>query len=64
MSRLRIFPDANPDAPEFTSHDGAEIARELAKIGVHFERWQASQPVAAGRPPKRCWPPTRPTSTA
>src|SRR5690606_17548002 len=48
MSRLRIFSDTNPDAPDFTSHDGDEIARELAKIGVRFERWQASQPVAAG----------------
>ena len=48
MSRLRIFSDTNPDAPEFTSHDGDEIARELAKIGVHFERWQASRPVKAG----------------
>ena len=51
MSRLRIFSDANPDAPEFASHDGGEIARELARIGVHFERWQASQPVAAGASP-------------
>src|SRR5690606_25060493 len=53
MSRLRIFADANPDAPEFTSHDGEEIARELARIGVHFERWQASQPVEAGATPEQ-----------
>src|SRR5690606_12718702 len=53
MSRLRIFPDANPEAPEFTSHDGEEIARELARIGVHFERWQASQPVEAGATPEQ-----------
>jgi len=53
MSRLRIFSDANPDSPEFASQDGDEIARELAKIGVHFERWQASQPVQAGAPPEQ-----------
>ena len=48
MSRLRIFADDAPDVPLLTSHDGDEIARELARIGVTFERWQASQPVAAG----------------
>lgn len=48
MSRLRIFADDAPDTPLLTSHDGDEIARELAKIGVTFERWQASQPVEAG----------------
>ena len=48
MSRLRIFSDTAPDAPEFSSRDGAEIAHELGKIGVRFERWQASRPVEAG----------------
>ena len=48
MSRLRIFADDAPDVPLLTSHDGDEIARELATIGVTFERWQASQPVAPG----------------
>lgn len=52
MSRLRIFSEHDPSTPEFTSHDGDEIARELAKIGVRFERWTASQPVSAGAPPK------------
>src|SRR5690606_17309213 len=42
MSRLRIFSDPSPDAPDVTGHDGDGIARELAKIGVRFERWQAS----------------------
>ncbi len=53
MSRLRIFADDAPDAPEFTSHDGDAIARELAKIGVTFERWQASQPIEAGATPEQ-----------
>ncbi len=48
MSRLRIFADNAPDAPEFVSHDGDAIARELNKIGVTFERWQANQPIKAG----------------
>ena len=48
MSRLRIFPDTRPDAPEFDSRDGDAIARELQRIGVSFERWQAIQPIQAG----------------
>ena len=51
MSRLRIFSENHPDTPEFSSHDGAEIARELAKINVTFERWQAAQPIAPGASP-------------
>jgi len=52
MSRLRIFPDDAPDTPEFASSDGDAIARELAKIGVTFERWQAAQPIAPGASPE------------
>ncbi|WP_242107328.1 1,2-dihydroxy-3-keto-5-methylthiopentene dioxygenase [Luteimonas aquatica] len=48
MSRLRIFADDAPDRPEFVSHDGEAIARELARIGVTFERWQADRPIQAG----------------
>lgn len=48
MSRLRIFADDVPGAPLLDTGDGDAIARELAAIGVTFERWQASQPVAAG----------------
>ncbi len=48
MSRLRIFADTAPDTPEFESRDGDAIARELDRIGVTFERWNASQPVTAG----------------
>lgn len=51
MSRLRIFADDAPDNPQFTSHDGDAIASELAKIGVTFERWKASQPVEPGASP-------------
>ena len=48
MSRLRIFADTQPDAPEFDSRDSNAITRELERIGVTFERWQATQPVQAG----------------
>ena len=48
MSRLRIFADDVPETPEFESRDVDAIARELARIGVTFERWQASKPIAAG----------------
>ncbi|MEZ0469944.1 1,2-dihydroxy-3-keto-5-methylthiopentene dioxygenase [Luteimonas salinilitoris] len=46
MSRLRIFAEDAPQAPELVTRDGDEIARELRKIGVAFERWQATQPIA------------------
>jgi 1,2-dihydroxy-3-keto-5-methylthiopentene dioxygenase len=48
MSRLRIFADDTPGAPTFESRDGDAIARELARIGVTFERWQANNSVAPG----------------
>ncbi len=52
MSRLRIFADDAPDTPQFNSSDGGDIARELQKIGVTFERWHASQPVQPGATPE------------
>ena len=48
MSRLRIFPADAPDAPELVTEDGDEIARELGRIGVTFERWQANAPIQPG----------------
>lgn len=53
MSRLRIFEENNPDTPLFDSQDGAQIAAELRKIGVAFERWQANQPIAPGASPEQ-----------
>lgn len=52
MSRLRIFHESTPDQPELSTTDLAEIQRELAPIGVGFERWEASKPVQAGDPPE------------
>lgn len=48
MSRLRIFDAEQPqNAPE-AHDDHPAIARELAKVGVRFEQWEANQPVAPG----------------
>ena len=51
MSRLRIFEEEHPDAPVLTTSDQAEMARELARIGVGFEQWQATQTIAPGASP-------------
>ena len=48
MSRLRIFADDHPDQPLLSTSDQAEMARELSRIGVAFEQWQATQPVTPG----------------
>jgi 1,2-dihydroxy-3-keto-5-methylthiopentene dioxygenase len=48
MSRLRVFDESTPQSSlaEYSSH--AAIADELAKVGVRFEQWEASQPIAPG----------------
>jgi len=47
MSRLRIYDDSRADAlATFDTH--ADIARELGRVGVRFEQWQANQPIAPG----------------
>jgi 1,2-dihydroxy-3-keto-5-methylthiopentene dioxygenase len=48
MSRLRIFNAEQPQNPSSVHEDHAGIARELAKVGVRFEQWEASQPVVPG----------------
>jgi len=52
MSRLRIFEEEHPDRPLLRTDDRAAIARELEPIGVAFEQWEATQPVAPGDPPE------------
>lgn len=46
MSRLTIYPDNNPKKFELDTTDGAEITKALNKIGVRFERWEASRQLA------------------
>jgi 1,2-dihydroxy-3-keto-5-methylthiopentene dioxygenase len=45
---LRIFDEDSPRVPLREVTDGTEIARELAAIGVRFERFAAAGPVPAG----------------
>lgn len=52
MSRLRIFPDDDPALILISTSDQAEMARQLADIGVRFEQWQANAPVAPGAEPE------------
>jgi 1,2-dihydroxy-3-keto-5-methylthiopentene dioxygenase len=51
MSRLRVFAEDHPDEPVLATSDHAGMARELAKIGVTFEQWQATQAIAPGASP-------------
>jgi len=50
MSRLRIFNDDTPDSPMLATADRAAMAEALQRIGVGFEQWDASKPVAPGDP--------------
>jgi len=53
MSRLRIFANDAPHTPLLGTEDPARIRAELEPIGVDFQRWEASAPVAAGGPPEK-----------
>ena len=53
MSRLRIFNEDTPTSPRLATDDHAEMARELSKIGVTFEQWQAAQPIVPGDTPEK-----------
>ena len=48
MSQLRIYQDTQAAAPLATHVQHADIARELDRVGVRFERWEANQPVVPG----------------
>ena len=48
MSELRIYQDTRAEAPLETYAQHTDIARELARVGVRFEQWQASQPIVPG----------------
>jgi len=52
MSRLRIFAEEHPDEALLSTSDRAAMARELARIGVTFEQWQATRAIAPGAPPE------------
>lgn len=48
MSALRIFEADRPSKPILDTAESAIIARELSRIGVRFERWQAGQAAGSG----------------
>ncbi len=48
MSRLRIFDETRPQSPLAVIDEHVAMAAELGKVGVRFERWDASQPIAPG----------------
>ena len=48
MSQLRIFAEHDGDAHIETHTSHADIAEALRMIGVRFEQWQATQPIAPG----------------
>ncbi|QTF07345.1 acireductone dioxygenase [Brenneria izadpanahii] len=47
MSALTIFSDSDASQPIWQSQDAEAIRRQLADIGVRFERWQANQTLSA-----------------
>ena len=48
MSRLRIYDETQPHIPLEEYHDHAGIGRVLSLVGIRFEQWQTSQPIAPG----------------
>jgi 1,2-dihydroxy-3-keto-5-methylthiopentene dioxygenase len=52
MSRLRIFPEHDPAHPSVSTTVQAEIAAELARIGVTFEQWAAAEDLPPGATPE------------
>lgn len=48
MSRLRIYDEQQSQTPQSVYCQHAEIAAQLARVGVRFERWQANQPIKPG----------------
>jgi len=48
MSQLRIFAEGDGASPQSTFSRHSDISRELGKVGVRFEQWEASKPVVPG----------------
>lgn len=48
MSRLRIYHQQTPSLPLLDLAEHAAIAAELSQVGIRFERWEASRPIAPG----------------
>jgi 1,2-dihydroxy-3-keto-5-methylthiopentene dioxygenase len=48
MSRLRIYQESRGEAPLSVHTEHADIARALGAVGIRFEQWAASAPIAPG----------------
>ena len=48
MSRLSIYDETRTDTPLSVHTDHDDIARELDRVGIRFEQWEAEQPIAPG----------------
>src|SRR5215472_5037693 len=48
MSRLAIYDENRCEKPLSIHTDHADIATELGRVGVRFEQWEASKPIAPG----------------
>ena len=48
MSRLAIYDEKRGEKPLSVHTGHADIGRELARVGVRFEQWEASKPVVPG----------------
>ena len=47
MSQLTIYHENNPQTPITEYNTGDAIARELAQVGIRFERWLAQGEIPA-----------------
>ncbi|MBS0590041.1 MAG: acireductone dioxygenase [Proteobacteria bacterium] len=52
MSELRIYSEKDGSTPLNVHTKHADIAHELASLGVRFEKWEATQPIAPGASPE------------
>jgi 1,2-dihydroxy-3-keto-5-methylthiopentene dioxygenase len=52
MSRLRIYSETEPGNFQLDSSDHGQIAAELGKVGVRFERWETSADIRPGAAPE------------
>jgi 1,2-dihydroxy-3-keto-5-methylthiopentene dioxygenase len=52
MTQLTVFNEDRPEQPVLRTEDFREAQAELAKAGVHLERWEANAPVGAGAEPE------------
>lgn len=53
MSRLTIYAEDTPGTPLLRTEDATDIAAELGRIGVRFERWESPVALTADDPAEK-----------